>query len=121
MSVSRLISFLKHEPKRMTYTINSKAAVGEWKQIYEVGTKCIKAAAGGGRRPVLLLDEVDRSLDFVRQNQVWRQMKQLATDHQIIIASHSPFAVDVEGAHYIETDPNYLEKARVGLRTLLVK
>ncbi len=70
---------------------------------------------------VILLDEIERSLDFAKQAAVWKQLRQFLADglHQVIIASHSPFAVSVPGASYIETVPGYLDSSRKALALLL--
>lgn len=59
----------------------------------------------------LLLDEPDRSLDLDTQFQVWREgiLRGPLSQHQIIVATHSPFATRVPGAHYIDLSPDYRE------------
>jgi energy-coupling factor transporter ATP-binding protein EcfA2 len=121
-TVSHLIRFLKAKPERVRYSFTRAKATAKWAPIYEVGIESIKNVRkqrGVPKQQVILLDEIDRSLDFAKQAGVWKQLRHLATDHQIIIASHSPFAVSVPGAHYIETTPHYLQNSRKALSLIL--
>lgn len=60
--------------------------------------------------PTLLLDEPDRSLDLPRQANFWRRMAEIVSGGkiQVIAASHSPFALQLSKANYIEMAPGYL-------------
>ena len=60
----------------------------------------------------ILLDEPDRSLDIDNSAEVWRQIPFPHKPRQIIVATHSPFALRIEGAKYIELSPGYLETCR---------
>lgn len=115
--VAKLARFLTKEPRGISKEVRLKGS-DEWIELYEVATESLKNAKprpGMPRQHTLLLDEVDSHLDFKRQAEVWAQLKELSYTNQIIIASHSPFALWVEGANYIETVPNYLEGARAAL------
>lgn len=72
------------------------------------------------RRMTTLLDEADIGLDFTSQGIYWRTLEGFAErGHQIIVCSHSPFAAVARGATFLETQPGYLETARVAIRQLL--
>jgi len=121
-SVAKLIRFLKAKPDRVRYVLTARKATKEWRPIFDVAVESLKNTSkqrGLPRQQVILLDEVDRSLDFAAQASVWKQLRALAPDHQIIIASHSPFAVNVPGAHYIETTEDYLKRSRAALSKLM--
>jgi len=121
-SVARLVRFLKAKPERVRYSMSARKATKEWRTYYDCAVTSLKntrQVKGKPKQQVILLDEVDRSLDFAKQAAVWKQLRLLAQDHQIIIASHSPFAVNVPGAHYIETTPDYLNNSRKALSLLL--
>ena len=62
--------------------------------------------------PTVILDEPDRSLSVPYQSGLWKNLPGMAKDFQIIVASHSLFAVDVPGANYIELEPGYLKQCR---------
>ena len=60
-------------------------------------------------QPTVLLDEPDRSLSLKVQAGLWRNLAmRFAKNVQIIAASHSPLALHLPGANYIETEPGYL-------------
>lgn len=122
-SVTKLIRFLKHDAVKTRYKVKSSAIGNGNKPLWEAAVANLKggkAKPGLPKQQVVLLDEVDHNLDFAHQALVWKTLRALVADgkHQVIIASHSPFAVNVPGAHYIETSPGYLEAARKALRLL---
>ncbi len=122
----KLIRFLRAEPQKVRYKLSAKKLDDEWKEIFDVATESLNNVAilpGKAKQQVLLLDEIDRSLDFARQSAVWKQIRTLAAGgkHQIIVASHSPFALNVPGAHYIETKTGYLDQNRAALRVLMTE
>ena len=122
-SMTKLVRFLKAEPEKVKLAFGLKDATGDWGTIYRVATESImnveKSKAKKKRQSVILLDEVDSHLDFAKQHAMWTQLKEMAQTHQIIVASHSPFAVSVPGANYIEATPGYLDGARAALASLL--
>lgn len=81
---------------------------------------CQRLLQGSGPRgqPTTLLDEPDRSLDLPGQRELWDLIRSAASEHQIIIAAHSPFAMDIPGANYIELVPGYLGEVRDAVAAL---
>lgn len=67
--------------------------------------------------PTILLDEPERSLDLNFQIGMWRLLRTIALTNQVIVASHSLFALRIPEAHYIELSPGYLQSssAAVGI------
>jgi predicted ATPase len=121
-TMSMLIQFLHAEPKKTIYKFKTSQCVGEWKDIHQVGTESLKNVVvrdGLPQQGVLLLDEIDRSVDLVRQAAIWQMLRRLSTTYQIIIASHSPFCLTASGAHYIETSEDALVEARQALKQLV--
>ena len=122
-TLNKLVRFLRAEPEKVKYVLKEKNLSPEWRNWYEAATESLSNASNRKDMPkqqTILLDEVDRSLDFVKQASVWKQVRLLAeSNHQIIIASHSPWAAVQPNAHYIETTPGYLEKTRKALGVLL--
>lgn len=66
----------------------------------------------GEPRGTFLLDEPERSLSIPWQAGIWKRLPLFAIDRQIIVATHSPFAIDVPGANYIEFSEGYLGECR---------
>lgn len=62
----------------------------------------------------VLLDEPDRSMDLPLQDLLYREVLPRAPKRniQLILATHSPFALLLPDANWIETEPGYLEKCR---------
>lgn len=73
-----------------------------------------------GSRPTFLLDEPERSLDLPLQAGFWNRVPVLVYSRgvQVIVATHSPFAVNVPGANYIEFKEGYLEECRRAMNFL---
>lgn len=61
--------------------------------------------------PTMLLDEPSRSLDLRTEIKFLERLADLK-GVQIIMASHSTIALNLPGAHYIETSANYVDTAR---------
>lgn len=67
----------------------------------------------------LLLDEPEANYSLVWQARLWTWMAnpEIAKKMQIIVASHSAFALGIEHAHYIDLVPGYRQEAEATLRT----
>lgn len=61
----------------------------------------------------LLLDEPDRSLDLPNQRDFWlKVVPSVGKDVQVIVATHSPFALFTKGAEMLDLVPGYAEESR---------
>lgn len=61
----------------------------------------------------LLLDEADTGMSLLWQKQFWEMIPKAVKDMgniQVIVSTHSAFALNVDGANYIETSQGYREK-----------
>jgi hypothetical protein len=67
----------------------------------------------------VLLDEPDRSLSIPNQAQVWQALPRLAQRAQVIVATHSPFALGA-GGDVIDLHPGYVAECREALKGLHV-
>jgi len=70
-------------------------------------------------KPTLLFDEPDRSIDLPNQVTMWRGFPNLAHKYQLLIATHSPLAANIEGANYIQLSDGYLDECRSVLKGLV--
>lgn len=123
-SIVRLLRFLRHDAKKTGYRLKTSSVTTDFRPIYNAAVWSLKhpvTVKGAPKQQTILLDEVDLSLDFAHQAAVWSQLRKMISDgkHQVIVASHSPFAVNVPGAHYIETSEGYLDASRKALKILL--
>lgn len=71
------------------------------------------------QRPTLLLDEPTRSLSIPYDFGFFEKLSEVAlsTNVQIILATHSPAALFLDRAYYIETESGYVERCRRGLQS----
>lgn len=65
----------------------------------------------------LLFDEPESGFSMPWQDAVWRNLFSTVdpAQYQVIIATHSPFALAIPGAHYIEMSPAYADTCLVTL------
>lgn len=70
-----------------------------------------------GDRVSALLDEPDAHLSIPAQAALWRRLEQLAAHVQLIVATHSPFALGARAA-VIEMVPGYAVACRAALGSL---
>ena len=73
------------------------------------------AGTGEQSQPTLILDEPGRSLDLGTDARLMEMVGMLADNMQIIMATHSPFALHFPKAHYIDTAPGYSEAGKANL------
>lgn len=68
----------------------------------------------------LLMDEPEKSLDLDANAKIWDLIQVWSKSHQVIVATHSVFALGIEGANYIEvkqsTEDSYLQNSLDSLR-----
>lgn len=95
----------------------------EWKIAKDNGAFSVKRAKlaeallaptiGAGQRTILM-DEPEAGFSLVWQAGFWQNVmsSKQAAGFQIIVSSHSPFALNVPGAHYIETESGYIDACR---------
>lgn len=70
-----------------------------------------KMIAGNGNpttRMTFLLDEPEHGLDLLSEMLLWKVIKKIANNHQVILATHSIWGFKIEGAKYIELTNNYV-------------
>lgn len=87
-----------------------------WLEAKARAVQSLAATIPKGPRTILM-DEPDRSIDLPAQATFWKSLTHPKVP-QVIVATHSPFAVDILGANYIELEPGYLEKCRAVLREM---
>ena len=87
------------------------------KKLFSVATRGIKKTSKTLGKRTILLDEPERSLDIPRQVRTWGTIKRVGR-FQMIIATHSPFALWIEGAKYIDIVDGYLEECREAMKSI---
>ena len=64
-----------------------------------------------------LLDEPESGLGIPAQSNLFNLLAKYAPQHQVIVATHSPFALTLD-AHFIELTPGYVQSSRDSLRLM---
>ncbi len=105
-------------PKEVEYRIHKD-------QVNEVWAKSIEALEANfvakleKSQPTVLLDEPESGLSLEMQARLWTKLlgvKLVAANFQIIVASHSPFAIGHKHANYIEMEAGYLESSLISIK-----
>lgn len=63
--------------------------------------------------PTLLLDEPDRSLSIPNQAEFWKILYKVSEKVQVIVATHSIFALYAPSSNVIEMQEDYLKECRI--------
>ena len=88
-----------------------------WEKRIDRAAALLKANAKKGP-PTFLLDEPERSYDLNAQAGLWRMLRAYSDEVQLIVASHSLFALNLPEAHYIDLSPGYLATSKAALALL---
>lgn len=83
----------------------------KWGDATREATKFLTANIDEDGPPTILLDEPGRSLSIPRQAELWHILSQQER-FQIIVATHSVFALYLLGSTYIDVQPGYLQESR---------
>ena len=89
-----------------------------WRKYGTILSNYVKTLPRNGK-PTLLLDEPDKSMDFINQRVFWEYIHRLAERFQVIIASHSYFITTdlVKEHNIIQIKKDYLSESRKALQT----
>ena len=105
-------------PPSVEYRVKETNFNDYWKEWFGVAKGFLKANAKKGPATILM-DEPERSVDLPLQVQCWRLIRALVRrETQIIVASHSLFALNIPEANYVEMEPGYMVMARKCLALL---
>lgn len=99
-------------PKEVTYTMSRNSMNSVWQKKWDLAVKLLAGTIPKGQ-PTLLFDEPESGLAFPAQGNLFDMLHQAAVEHdfQIILATHSVFALGLPCANYIEMELGYLEHA----------
>lgn len=91
-----------------------------WKAMIDVAMDLLEPSIEKGQKTVLL-DEPDAHLSLLMQGRLWRDIlgkPDVADRLQVIVASHSPFALAIPHAHVIGMPDEYVRACREELGEL---
>jgi predicted ATPase len=104
-------------PREIEYSIDTQCLNDTWLHALEMVKLRMTANSAAGQ-PAVLLDEPDSNLSLLWQARLWDFLSQpdLAERFQIIVASHSAFALGIKHANYIETQVGFRSETEDSLR-----
>lgn len=91
-NIARLRDYLSWYEEGEHATLRSVAPSHSFERQAELWGKFIEPRIPRGKQ-TLLLDEPDRSLDLIQQEEMWSHLRELSKRYQIITSSHSPFSL----------------------------
>jgi len=103
--------------EEVRYTMNKNKVNDTWAQMIDDSTACLNNPTLDKGPKTILLDEPDRSLAIPLQGRLFWMLKNGSRQFQIIVATHSVFAVNLE-ANYIELKRGYVKECRGALAEL---
>lgn len=119
-SMSRLNSALEtlvtpeKFPKSVVYKVSRKTVNSTWQAALDIVDSRMKGSIEPGPR-TLLLDEPESNFSLVWQARLWKllALKAEAENFQVIVATHSPFALKIPTANYVDLDALYRVEAEL--------
>lgn len=97
-------------PKEVAWKISRKNLNDVWAKKLDLVEARLKASIEKGQ-PTLLLDEPEANFSLQWQARLWKLLgsPDVASRFQVIVATHSVFALNLPQAHYIDMEPGYRE------------
>lgn len=86
-----------------------------WQHKIDVATRGLVRNTDENGPPTILMDEPTRSLELVQQAMAWDTIA-AQKRFQIVVATHSVFALGIPEATYIDVVPGYLDRCRAVLK-----
>lgn len=111
--LSKVLGLLK-KPPDLKQVPNVKYN-STWMNCFRGFSKYVSTLPNAGI-VTLLMDEPDRSLSIENQVGLWKILPQIAEKHQVIVATHSPFAIMRDCGNVLDMEIGYLERTRKAIR-----
>lgn len=107
-------------PTEIYFKVNRETLNSTWKHKLDIAEELLKGQIPIGPKTILL-DEPESGFSLEWQESLWGNIfsKVDPVKFQLIIATHSPFALGISGANYIETTPGYQAQCLSVLRAVL--
>lgn len=109
-------------PSAIEYKVGKKELNGFWAEKFAIVEKHLEATIPKGQLTVVL-DEPEAGYSFEWQAQLWNTLghEKVTSRVQVIVASHSPFALGIKNANYIEVEEGSVERASAALVDLATR
>lgn len=107
-------------PQQIQWRITKDSVNSFWQRRLEQAERLLAARIPAGPK-TLLFDEPESGFSLPWQSGLWQNVfAQIdPQEFQVIIATHSPFALRIPGANYIEMEPGYMTQSEVAVATLM--
>ena len=104
-------------PKEVQRRINRDMVNDVWGRALDVVEDGLKGTIAPGQ-PSVLLDEPEANFSLLWQSRIWDLLAkpEMATKFQVIVATHSPFALGIAQAHYIDFVEGFRQECEAALR-----
>lgn len=104
-------------PDRIQRMVQRDQINDRWQMALDLLEARLQARVEKGQ-PTILLDEPETNYSLVWQARLWDILARpdVADRFQIIVASHSAFALGIAHAHYVEMTPGFRDEAEDALR-----
>jgi predicted ATPase len=104
-------------PDKVHYDVRREDVNDKWQEALNVLERRLVPAIPKGQ-PTVLLDEPEANYSLAWQAKLWTLLAnpEVAQRCQVIVASHSAFALGITHANYIETKPGIRDTAEQALR-----
>lgn len=109
-------------PEKIEWRIPLKGSSASVQDRIDGVAALLRAKCDKGPR-TLIFDEPESGFSLPWQAALWQNIfsKVDPTRFQVIVATHSPFALHIPGARYIELTPGYLRQSENAVRALLAR
>lgn len=107
-------------PQQIQWRITKDSVNSFWQRRLEQAERLLAARIPAGPK-TLLFDEPESGFSLPWQSGLWQKVfAQIdPQEFQVIVATHSPFALRIPGANYIEMEPGYMTQSEVAVATLM--
>lgn len=107
-------------PAAIEWKVSRGSVNDHWSKKFDLLDELLRAKRPEGPK-TLIFDEPESGFSLPWQAGIWGNVfaKVDPERFQVIVATHSPFALGIPGAHYIEMTPGYLRESQIATMSLL--
>jgi len=104
-------------PSAVEWRVSRKNVNTHWAAAFDIVEARMKASIERGQ-PTIILDEPEANFSLLWQSRLWDLISspEVTRDYQVIVATHSVFALGIPDANYIDFEPGYVEKSTHALQ-----
>ena len=109
-------------PEKIDFRMKRSSGSDMWTAAFDILEARLKGSIPKAQ-PTILLDEPEANYSITWQSRLWTLLARRAVceKFQIIVASHSVFALGIDHANYIDLQPGFRQEAEEALRAKFSK